>query len=247
VADDLGLDPSDDADADGLADRCDDDDDNDGVLDVDDNCPLLPNGGQPGTMTTQSGGWIHPWLLLGPLEGVDEGDCYPTEPGPWGDETDPTPSLGDPAGDHVWRALWSQDATVNILDRMGGPTPREVFALVYLHNPEARDVVLSLGADDGFKAWIDGELVGETASCQGVTPDQFAYPITLSEGWHRLLVQVRDNGGGWGLAARFLEPGGAPIDDLELSVSPFGSYLADQADLDEDGIGDLCDPHPTEP
>ena len=72
--------------------------------------------------------------------------------------------------------------------------------------------------------------------------------MTLTTGWHRITVRVRDHGGAWGLVARFLDANTEKsIKNLELSIHPYGSWTDDQTDTDGDGIGDVCDPLPNDP
>ena len=100
-----------------------------------------------------------------------------------------------------------------------------------------------MGADDGVFAWWNDVRVLDVASCQGVNTDQFQASVDVVAGWNTLLLKVRDWGGGWGVQARLLD-GGVPVTDLELSLSPDGSWAPDQSDRDGDGIGDACDPAP---
>ena len=73
--------------------------------------------------------------------------------------------------------------------------------------------------------------------------DRFQAPLELLAGWNRLTVKVRDQGGGWGMSVRFLD-GGAPVTDLELSLSAEPGWVPDQSDQDGDGQGDVCDETP---
>ncbi|MDA7902870.1 PSD1 and planctomycete cytochrome C domain-containing protein [Mariniblastus sp.] len=50
--------------------------------------------------------------------------------------------------------------------------------------------VLSFGADDTVKAWLDGELIADRIVAAAVNPDQALAPITLTKGEHHLLVKV---------------------------------------------------------
>jgi hypothetical protein len=131
-----------------------------------------------------------------------------------------------------------------LTDFGGGSAPREVYAAVYLRSPTARTATLALGPDDGARAWLDEAEVLEVSSCQGTNVDQFQAEIALSGGWQRLMVKVRDQGGGWGTYIRLLDGDGLPITDLELALGPDGVDVLDQTDSDGDGVGDVCDDTP---
>lgn len=248
--DPLAPDPSQDLEADGLADVCDDDDDDDGVFDDVDNCPEVPNGPATTGWNTSDEGRIRQWMVLGPFsDGASPKGCEPTAANGAG-ETDATsaPQLGDVGAVGSWFAEWQwrhDSSVMRFTDWFSNtPAPREAYAAVWLFSEAERDVELALGADDGFRVWVGDVEVGVHRGCQGVYPDAYRYPATLLAGWNRLLVKVYDGGGGWGVVARVFEPDGTtPVVDLDTSLAP-APWADDQSDTDGDGLGDICDPTP---
>jgi cysteine-rich repeat protein len=240
--------PANDYDLDGRANSCDLDVDGDGVLDDDDNCPETPNGP---TMSpprpTPTDGYLRVWLSAGPFTGTKSADqCLPSA-----DDLVATPdgaaqpSLGGDAGSLQWTALWSTTDRIEYLTDYGKvPAPREVYNAIYVYSATTRDAAIAVGPDDGIRVWWDGSVVIDLATCQGTIPDFVTAPVAMTAGWHTLLLKVRDQGGGWGNYARFLDPKGEPITDLELSMSD-GPWVDDQTDSDGDGEGDACDLTPT--
>jgi cysteine-rich repeat protein len=239
------VDPREDPDGDGVANRCDPDDDGDGAADGDDNCPLDPNTLDAEPLTVDSRGYLHHWLTIGEWHGLETtADCLPSPDQLLGaDDALAEPHLGDVVGDLTWLPWINRGRRIDFLDRYGGDTPREIYAVTWVRSEVERDAVLALGVDDGYFAWLNGELVGEVQSCQGVNNDQFQHDVTLLAGWNRLTIKVRDQGGGWGMMGRFRDADG-PITDLEVSMSPDGTWQDDQGDLDGDGVGDACDDTP---
>ena len=241
--------PSFDVDLDGRANTCDLDVDGDGVENDEDNCPVIPNGPDMSPpRPTPTDGYLRVWLSAGPFVGTKSADqCLPSA-----DDLVATPdgaaqpALGGDAGSLQWTALWSTLDRIEYLTDYGkAPAPREVYNAIYVYSSETEhDAVLALGPDDGIRAWWDGNVVIDLATCQGTIPDFVTAPVALTAGWHTLLLKVRDQGGGWGNYARFLHDDGEPITDLELSMS-FGTWVDDQTDSDGDGAGDACDPTPT--
>jgi hypothetical protein len=245
-----------DLDGDRTPDSCDPDDDGDGVDDGDDDCPGVPNGPLSGATPLAGGGFVRTWLAAGPYTtGVSTGGCRPSDDALAGEDAwavDPAwaPSLGDDAGGLVWTV---QSLGSDVFDMLapvraaGGtwssvPAPREGYAFVRIVNPGAeRAVTLAVGADDGVFAWWNGARVLDVADCQGVNADQFRADVLLRTGDNDLLLKVRDQGGGWGLAARLLGADGMPVTDV--AVIP-GATLPTQGDRDGDGLGDACDPVP---
>jgi len=236
---------SDDPDGDGLPDRCDDDDDGDGVLDVDDNCPSVPNGPDMEPLSPDASGFIRTWLAAGPFAGrSSESGCLPSAEAIVG-EPAADPTLGEAAGDLVWRVWTTDEAWMNFLPAFGSVgAPREVYVAVYLRSDEERELTLGHGPDDGATVWLDDEIVQEITGCQGAAADKFPATVNLPAGWSKLLIKVYDQGGGWGDYVRFLDAEGAAVTDLELSLTPYASWENDQVDSDGDGIGDVCDETP---
>lgn len=240
--------PKDDLDGDGLANPCDGDDDGDGVADLADNCPSVSNGGASAGFTTARDGWIRQWLIAGPFTGNAVGPGGSCDPSPVSligeDDATTIPSLGADAGVFPWRAWISIVDAIDFASVYSASGDRESYAAVWVRVPSARDGVLAYGADDGSAAWLDGISLGSDPTCHGVTTDDLELPVTLNEGWHRVLFKVRDHSGGWGLKARFKTTAGAPMTDLEVSLAADASWYDDQADHDGDNLGDVCDPTP---
>jgi cysteine-rich repeat protein len=239
----LEPDPEDDRDGDGDADTCDDDDDNDGVPDSRDNCDLVVNGPTPTPFATASDGHIQHWLVAGAFVGEPTtAQCRPSDTqlvATNDGSVDPRP--GDPTDVGVWLPTFITDTKIDFLRLFSASSPRESYAVTWVQAASNRDVVLYFGADDGVRAWHDGTQIADISSCQGVVTDQFNVPLTLHAGWNRLMFKVRDNGGGWGLKARFKTTAGAPITDLVVSAGGPSVWLDNQSDRDGDGVGDACD------
>ena len=64
--------------------------------------------------------------------------------------------------------------------------------------PSARELGLSLGTDDSFKIWFNGQLVAEKKVIRGVAPDQDRLRVQLTKGENTLLMKVINGGCGYG-------------------------------------------------
>ncbi len=236
----------DDPDGDGLPNKCDWDSDGDGVDNDDDNCPERPNGPDMDPLVPSADGFLRQWLGAGPYTGTDSAqDCLPSDDQLVAeDDALVTPALGDAAGDLIWTVYWSDDDRLEYLNDYGHVgAPREVYNATYVYSATARDLTLGLGPDDGARVWLNHEQVMDEPGCQGTVVDYFTAEVSLVEGWNVLVVKVRDQGGGWGNYARFLD-GETPVTDLEISLSPDGPWESNQEDADGDGQGDVCDTTP---
>ena len=235
-----------DPDGDGVPDQCDSDDDGDLIPDDDDLCPDFPDGPDAPLLGVSDNGFILHWLAAGPYtDTTSSSRCLPSADNlvhPT-DDALVAPVLADPAGTLIWRVLSSRSDRIEFLTDFGGvDAPREVYTAVWIRGA-AQEAVLALGPDDGARAWLDGTQVLDIDGCQGTNIDQFKADVTLTGDWQQLVIKVRDQGGGWGNYARFLDDEGAAIVELDVALTPDGSPLP-SADTDSDGLGDACDPTP---
>jgi cysteine-rich repeat protein len=236
-----------DFDGDGVHNWCDDDDDGDGINDDLDNCPLVANTLDSDPWTTSNKGFIDHWLISGPYTGTISPDqCEPaTQSVTYFQDGSVTPAIADQIPGVPWRAAVYATEKLNFFNYFTSTSPHEAYAVSWVNIHESREVILAMGADDGFRVWVDGEQIASVPTCQGVLNDEYKYPMMLTEGWHRLTIRVRDHGGSWGLVARFLDAETEePLTDLEMSLHPYGAWEDDQTDSDGDGMGDVCDPAP---
>ena len=227
--------PQEDLDQDGLIAECDDDDDGDGVLDEDDNCPETPNGPDAEPPTPNVNGFLGTWLAVGPIQESTPGECIPVT------DTAPQPVPGDVVGELPWGFYMESADRLDFKPRWAYvEAPREVVLSTWVYSETERAVTLAMGPDDGMYAWLDGVEVLKTSKCQGTSVDRFTADVTLKSGWTHLATSVYDQGGGWGLFVRFLEDGD-PVTDVILSPVGPETWVPDQTDSDGDGLGDVCD------
>lgn len=247
-------DASNDLDGDRLADACDDDDDGDGMDDISDNCPRVANNGVPLVPSVDANGAVRDWLIAGPYAQTAPTECLPADADFFDDVGVPQPEIGDPAGERSpggaqnwWRSHADSDALLDFTSFLTASAPRAVYAYAWVFAPSARSALLRLGSDDGVRVWLNETEIFARGTCRGASPDADTVEIELLEGANRLLFKVQDNGGGWGLYARFVDSEGAPMTDLRAGRSSDPDALDEQNDLDADGIGDACDPETAPP
>ncbi|WP_288612109.1 sugar-binding domain-containing protein [uncultured Victivallis sp.] len=93
------------------------------------------------------------------------------------------------------------------------------YAACYVKSETERDAVLTIGSDDGYKIWLNGDMIGKLRTYRGCKPDENRIPVRLKAGWNRLLVKIEQETGGYEFALRFLDPAGKPL-VLETSLTP---------------------------
>lgn len=82
----------------------------------------------------------------------------------------------------------------------------------------SRDLLLSVGSDDGVKAWWNGDVVVAQNVARAVAPDQNRATVHARAGWNTLMLKITQNVMGWGACVRFLNPDGSPAAGLRFSV-----------------------------
>jgi cytochrome c553 len=93
----------------------------------------------------------------------------------------------------------------------------------------ATPTVLSFGADDTVKAWLNGKLIANRIIANAVNPDQALANVTLPEGEHHLLVKIV-NGPGIGGFYFKVKLQGLPEEIQSIARTPVSERSPQQAD-----------------
>ncbi|GMV42355.1 MAG: hypothetical protein AMXMBFR64_40710 [Myxococcales bacterium] len=214
----------------------------------------------PSPELPDSAGRIGNWILSGPYDGpggcgvplpntVDSGSCYPSG-GTTGWVPYTSKAVDDGDGGFTWYSQCTGGCNGNVGVDMGCkyggfgagyPDYVNGYAVTYLHVETAMDVHVRTGSDDGYRYWIDGDLlVNMPDACRCYADDQEITPYHLTAGAHRVLVHVGEMGGNWGFTFRLTHPNGSPVTSGVLAVVPAIGGGCDCATGDSDGDG-VCD------
>ncbi|MBK8975890.1 MAG: DUF2961 domain-containing protein [Planctomycetes bacterium] len=148
--------------------------------------------------------WISPAIAARPDGTVED---------PMPDEERFTADDFDPAA-----AGWRELATGDVVDLVRAASPQSAtlaYLLVFVHSPESRDAHVLLGSDDGVRVWVNGDLRFSHEIHRPLTIDEDQFDIPLRAGWNRILLKVKNDYGGYGVAMRIADPHG----DLRYSTS----------------------------
>ncbi len=88
------------------------------------------------------------------------------------------------------------------------------YAMREIRTDTARRIRLLTGSDDSLRMWLNGKQVAGVLAMRGVKADSEATDVDLRAGANRLLVEVGQAGGGWGLMLRITDDKG---NQLELA------------------------------
>jgi hypothetical protein len=155
-----------------------------------------------------------------------------------------SPEIGTMAATVQWHVASTTSDRIDLGTRLGIRNGQAAWAFVYVRSATERAAQLRIGSDDGVRVWFNGTEVLSVQTCRGVNRDQNTAAVRLRAGVNRLVMKVRNNSGAWGYLARFTTPEGVAITDLGIELSGSGRVVANQADADRDGRGDLCDTTP---
>ncbi len=148
--------------------------------------------------------FLRRWLVLGPLADEDHG-LFPTDVA---GEPELVPKAEKRTRGLLWREVRALPAELDLSQAKA----KGSFTLAYteLAASEETDAILWLGAGDGLRVWVDGELRLSHHAHGVAAPDALALPLHLT-GVHRLLVRVENAAGTSALYARLAGSTGEPL------------------------------------
>ena len=130
------------------------------------------------------------WSRIGPFDGANFDDAHAKA---FLDETNV--DLAKTYGELKWvEAKEYVDGKVHTLTGTSCAT----YLYRTIDAPSARELGLSLGTDDSFKIWFNGQLVAEKKVTRGVAPDQDRLRVQLTKGKNTLLMKVINGSCGYG-------------------------------------------------
>jgi alpha-mannosidase len=160
-------------------------------------------------MPVPSDGYLRDWLVLGPFSGDTARNMWT----PFIREETTRPSSA-PTKAQRWRRMTSRDAVIDFMRDapfFGQHAECCAYAHVYVEVPEAQEVALLLGSDDGIAVWVNGTRVFLYEAMRGCVPDENVVSVELAAGWNSLLVKVTQYGGAWAFACRLLSTRRVPV------------------------------------
>ena len=160
------------------------------------------------------------WHLIGPFTAGDFNQAHDKDFGP---ET--KIDLAAPIGKLSWQA--KPDLVDDKVHALTG-----VNAATYLYRTvtveAAQTIGLSLGSDDGYKIWLNGELIDNQRVQRGVAKDQNKVDIRLKSGENQILFKITQGAGGYGFYFR-AGASGPPAEILAILKTATGDRNDAQA------------------
>lgn len=171
--------------------------------------------------------FINTWLVAGTFDNGTANTGYDRD---WIGEETVRPQEGEPAGDRRWRYFDDRLFSRNYDDyqdlfsyfrvkRNESIAAKVAYAHVYVFSEGARSGQLRIGADNEFKAWLNGALVAQSTESNPAR-DAVKVDASLNAGWNRLLLKIANQGiGRFGFYARLCDAEGRTLPGLTCSVN----------------------------
>ena len=161
----------------------------------------------------EENGYITRWTLTGAVPwrpGKDESDIAFLAFRGLSDSNSTT--VGDRS--YHWRDHRSSrpHGMVELVSLYGSEEWIAAYAYSEFELPEARDLTLMIGSNDGFCCWLNGEEVGRFEGGRSYAPDQSIVETRAKAGLNRVLLKITQQGASWAFSARLTDTQGQPID-----------------------------------
>lgn len=148
------------------------------------------------------------WLALGFL---DPSSSELAKTGAPAIDTDPVKTHAGRDGRALsWRALEARAGSsfVDLAALAPGENSERAlaFAQTWLYVTEPKAVTCCFGTDDGSRVWLNDTLIYENPERRRANPLEQVASLELVPGWNRLLFQVENVSGAFGLYCRVLDP-----------------------------------------
>lgn len=178
--------------------------------------------------------YINTWLVAGTFENARDNAGFEHD---WIGETSVEPRESMGSAGQPWRYFDDRLFSRNYDDyqdffsyfrikRNESVRAKVAYAHVYVHSLQEQPVELRIGADNEFKAWLNGEPAAASAESLPER-DQSITNVTLQQGWNRLLLKIgNQEEGRFGFYARLTGPHGQAVHGITYAVNPPDSDLA---------------------
>ncbi len=97
---------------------------------------------------------------------------------------------------------------VDLRSLLGGGAHRVAYAATRAVAPAAREVLFSMGGDDGLAVWVNGREVWRNHVHRGYAADDDRFVADVEKGENEIVVKVDQYIAGWGFSLRVNDPGG---------------------------------------
>ncbi|MBC8043736.1 MAG: hypothetical protein IAF08_09865, partial [Rhizobacter sp.] len=98
-----------------------------------------------------------------------------------------------------WKALESRDSVIEFHRMFGDNKNKVVYVAEIIVSDRAEKRVMSIGSDDGFSLWVNGDSVASVHKGRSIEPNADLIPVMLRQGKNVVLYKVDQGDENWGL------------------------------------------------
>jgi type 1 glutamine amidotransferase/HEAT repeat protein len=156
-------------------------------------------------------GFITDWWVVGPFPSPDKSAWdrvfFPEQ------EIDLTKEYQVEERKMSWRQFHTDDlqGVVNLIPLFDPHDDQAAYAYAEVTAPEAQDVLVKIGSDDGVQCWLNGALIDANNADRGVVVDQDVAQASLLAGKNALLLKILNGSGDWGFVLRITDRDNKPL------------------------------------
>jgi len=156
-------------------------------------------------------GNLEGWHVIGPFDN-ERGSSFLTEYGPEKELLLEATYDGKKRA-VSWRPLPAKPLAGNVsLAALFEPKEEALaYALTFVESSAAAEAALRFGSDEGYRIWVNGEIVASEDIRRSFGFDQNVVGIRLLEGWNSILLKLAQSTGPWRFSARLTQPDGLPL------------------------------------
>jgi len=134
--------------------------------------------------------------------------------------------IGEGGETRVWQPI-AADGKAGNVDlgehfKRGGRIPEHVLAYIacYLKFDDDKTAILSVGSNDGFRLWVNGEFVNERQVYRSSVVDDDLMLVRFYKGTNLVLLKITQDVGGWDAVVRLIDKGYKPLGGVSELVIP---------------------------
>ena len=112
---------------------------------------------------------------------------------------------------------------INLNEQFGPQEKAIAYARTWVYSPHTRRLQFRLGSDDGITVWLNRKQVLNVDVERPCQLDQELVPVTLQQGWNRILLKITQVKGEWAFVFRLTDKDGHSVPNLRVD-SAFNGF-----------------------
>ena len=142
------------------------------------------------------------WLVAGPFDG-DDLSSFPGG----ADPATLSPVHNDALDGRLWSDFISPGSRIDLAQAFSDLSGKTVLAFTRIYSETAQEGLLWVGATEGIKVWVNGELLIDGTGNVGYKDNKLEAALSLNQGDNGILVQLENTSGDMGFSLACVKDG----------------------------------------